>query len=59
MLLCIALSAARWNGTLVAVKLLEWVDQVDEGVTGGTKETMEALMSTQLSHPNVVSVKSF
>lgn len=45
---------ARWNGTLVAVKLLEWVDQVDEGVTGGTKETMEALMSTQLSHPNVV-----
>lgn len=46
----------------MAVKVLEYEEGAENRMDGestqrkgGSKETMEALLSTQLSHPNVVS----
>ena len=40
----------EWNGTTVAVKVLQHPEEEDGG------SILEALLSTQISHPNIVSV---
>jgi len=43
-------NTGEWNGTIAAVKVLQHPEMEDGG------SILEALLSTQISHPNVVSV---
>lgn len=44
-----------WNGTTVAVKVIETTEPLDEaGMAPGKSGIFEAVLSTNLSHPNIV-----
>ncbi|KAL4854405.1 putative serine/threonine-protein kinase SIS8 [Chlorella vulgaris] len=45
---------ASWNGTTVAVKVIETTEVLGDGSVAGKSGIFEAVLATNLSHPNIV-----